>query len=618
MDPRLLKAYNDELAYLRESAREFGEEHEAVAGRLGLKTPTDPDPYVERLLEGVAFLSARVQLKLQDQYPEFTQHLLQAVQPHYLSPMPSICIAGFNPKEGDPGLVKGVTVPRGTELTATATDLGGTAVPFRTAHDVTLWPIRITQAEYLGSRAAIAPFAGTRFKAEAGLRLRFAATPGTDLKSVLPGLISIYLDGSEAVPGELYRQLAGETVAVVARDSHSAGGPWTELPVPEQIGFGDNEALLPAEARSFRGYRLLAEYFACPERFLFVGQKGLDRVFPSCTEACDVVFLFSRSVPVLGGSLSPSNFRLFATPAINLFSKHLGRVEVKAYEHEYHVVPDRTKPLDFEVWRILDVKAYGRDALEPQTVAPLHSFGALLYDWRNALFYTTRLAARRLSTREQRIRRVGDYVGTETWISLTAPGQPKLIDDVSELGITALVTSRELPQTLTFRGDNHFVASGVPAQKISVLRSPTAPRPPLGMHDAAWRVIGHLTPNYASLINQPDGDASLLRDHLTLYSRQDDASSRRQIDGVLSATSSLITRRVPGQDRMAIARGHFVRIRLDDAAFDRGRMFVFSSVLERFLAEFASINTFTQCAFESPQEGIFVTWPPRIGRQHTI
>lgn len=618
MDPRLLKAYNDELAYLRESAREFGEEHEAVAGRLGLKTPTDPDPYVERLLEGVAFLSARVQLKLKDQYPEFTQHLLQAVQPHYLSPMPSICIAAFDPKEGDPGLAKGVAVPRGTELVATATDQGGAAIPFRTAHDITLYPIRITQVEYLGSRAAIAPFAGTRFKAEAGLRLRFAATPGTELKSILPGLLSMYLDGSEAVPGELYRQMAGETVAVVARDSNSAGGAWTDLPVPEQIGFGDDEALLPADARSFRGYRLLAEYFACPERFLFVGQKGLDTVFPNCDQSCDVVFLFSRNVPMLSGALTPSNFRLFATPAINLFHKQLGRVEVKPYEHEYHVVADRTRPLDFEVWRILDVKAYGRDAIDPQTVAPLHSFGALLYDWRNALFYTTRLTARRLSTREQRIRRVNDYVGTETWISLTAPERPELIDGVAELGISAMVTNRELPQTLTFRGDNHFTASGVPVQKISVVRSPTPPRPPLGMHDAAWRVIGHLTPNYASLINQPDGDASLLRDHLTLYSRPDDASSRRQIDGVLSATSSLITRRVPGQDRMAIARGHFVRIRLDDAAFDRGRMFVFSSVLERFLAEFASINTFTQCAFESPQEGTFVTWPPRIGRQHTI
>ncbi len=618
MDPRLLKAYNDELAYLREAAREFGEEHEAVAGRLGLKTPTDPDPYVERLLEGVAFLSARVQLKQQDQYPEFTQHLLQAIQPHFLAPTPSMCIAAFEPTEGDPGLIKGVKVARGTEVTATASDQGNVPVIFRTAHDVHLWPIKISQVEYLGSRAAIAPFAGTRFKAEAGLRVRFTATTGAELAKILPGVVSLYLDGSESIPGELYRQLVGETVGVLARDANSAGGPWLNLPLPVQQGFGDDEALLPADGRSFRGYRLLAEYFACPERFFFVGQPGLDKAFAQAGEACDVVFLFSRTVPTLAGALSPANFRLFATPAINLFEKQLGRVEIKPYEHEYHVVPDRTRPVDFEVYRLLDVKAYGRDNVDPQIVAPLYAFGALLYDWRNALFYTTQLRPRRLTTREQRVRRTADYIGTETWLSLTAPGQPALIDNIQELAVRALVTNRELPETLTFRGENHFAFSNIPASKLSVVRAPTRPRPPLGMNDAAWRVIGHLTPNYATLIDQPDGNPSLLRDHLAQYSRQDDASSRRQIDGVTSIASHMISRRVPGQDRMAIARGHHVRIKLDDGAFDRARIFVFSAVLERFLAEFATINTFTECAFESPLEGIFMSWPPRIGRQHNI
>jgi len=621
MDPRLLRAYNDELAYLREAAREFGEEHEAVAGRLGLKTPTDPDPYVERLLEGVAFLSARVQLKQQDQYPEFTQHLLAAIQPHYLSPTPSMCIAQFEPREGDPGLAKGVTVPAGTAITATAAEQGGVPVVFRTGHGVKLWPVKIIQVEYLGSRAAIAPFAaGTRFKAEAGLRVRFAATAGADLAKILPGVISLYLDGSETIPGELYRQLAGETLAVMARDANSAAGTggWIELPKPVQQGFDDHEALLPHEVRSFRGYRLLTEYFACPERFFFVGLDGLARVLPTAKESVDVIFLFSRSVPSLSGALTPSNIRLFCSPAINLFEMQCGRIQMKPYEHEYHVIPDRAKPLDYEVFRVLDVNAFARENTDSQKVAPLYAFGALLYDWRNALFYTTRLRPRRLSTREQRVRRTADYVGTETWLSLTAPGQPHLLDNIHEVAVRALVTNRELPETLTFRGENHFTVQGVPVSKVSVVRAPTRPRPPMGLSDAAWRVIGHLTPNYASLVSQPGGDPSLLRDHLALYGRPDDASSRRQIDGVISVSSRPVSRRVPGRDRMAIASGHHITVRLDDAAFDRARLFLFSAVLERFLAEFATINTFTECAFESPLEGAFVQWPPRIGRQHTI
>ncbi len=621
IDPRLLRFYNDELAYLREEARAFGEEHESVAGRLGLKTPTDPDPYVERLLEGVAFLGARVQLKIADQYPEFTQHLLHAVQPHYLAPTPSMCIAGFEPKEGDPVLIKGHAVPRGTPLIAAAGEQGGASVEFRTGHDVTLWPLKITQVEYLASRVAVAPFAGAaNVRAEAGLRIRFEATAGASLPEILPKSLPLYLAGSEAVPGELYRQIIGETMAVVARSADAAAGAegWVKLPQPEQVGFADDQALLPAELRSFRGYRLLSEYFACPERFLFVDLPGLDRAFRTSPTACDVVLLFDRSSPVLHDAVAPANFRLFATPAINLFEKQLGRVRRSRFEHEHHVVPDRARPLDYEVFRVLDVQAYGANGVAPRTVAPLYAYGALLYDWSDALFYTTQLRPRRLSTREQRLRRRGEYTGTETWLSLTAPSDPARLDEVDELAVRALVTNRELPELLTFRGDQHFIVSGVPARAVTVLRAPTRPQPPLGMGDAAWRVIGHLTPNYMTIAPEEGSDPQVLRDHLALYGRPDDADARRQIDGVTAIRSTRIARRVPGMDRMAIARGHRIHVTLDDKAFDKERKFLFSAVLERFLAEFASINAFTETHVASVNEGEFQRWPLRIGRRPTI
>ena len=621
MDPRLLLAYNDELAYLRETAREFGEEHEAVASRLGLKTPTDPDPYVERLLEGVAFLGARVQLKLQDQFPEFTQHLLSATQPHYLAPMPSICVAGFQPKEGDPILIEGYTVPRHTELTAIASENGNAPVTFRTGHEFKLYPLKITEAEYLSSRAAVASFASTTSeRPEAGLRLRFESTGGAPLSKIDPADLPLYLDGSEAIPGELYRQIIGETIAVVARDPASAGDDrsWTKLPLPKQVGFADEDALLPVEQRSFRGYRLLSEFFACPERFLFANLSGLGQAFANAKTSCDVVLLFSRSSPLLPGAISLANFKLYATPAINLFQKQLGRVQVNPYDHEYHVIPDRTRPLDFEVYRILDVKAQVADTVETRPVAPLYALGALLYDWRDAIFYVPRLTMRRLSTKEQRLRRRTDYIGTETWISLTAPGNAERIEDIKELAINAYVTNRELPELLTFRGANHFTVPGGPVRSVGILRSPSKPRPPLGLNDAAWRIIAHLTPNYATLAPEDHDDPSMLRDHLTLYGRQDEAGMRKQIDGILAIRSKPVVRRVPGLDRMAVARGSRITIRLDDGSFDNGRMFLFSAVLERFLAEFTTVNSFTECIFETPLEGTLARWPARIGRKHNI
>ncbi|HEY5289706.1 MAG TPA: type VI secretion system baseplate subunit TssF [Caulobacteraceae bacterium] len=621
MDPRLLRAYNEELTYLRETAREFGEENEVVAGRLGLKNPTDPDPYVERLLEGVAFLGARVKLKLEDQFPDFTQHLLHAIQPHYLAPTPSMCVAAFEPQEGDQTLVEGFEMPRLNELTAVAKEQNGATVTFRTGQDVTLWPLKIVETEYLPSRAAVAAFAeAAGVRAEAGLRVRFASIGGAPLAKVAPPLLPIFLAGSETLPGELYRQIVGETLAVIGRSAGSAAGKagWIPLPPPEQYGFDDDCALLPAEGRSFSGYRLLSEYFACPERFLFFALRDLEKAFSTSQDACDVVFLFSRSAASLSGAVKPANLRLFATPAVNLFEKQLGRVQIKPYDHEFQLVPDRTRPLDFEVWSVTEIVAYSRSNTDPRPVAPLYAFGALLYDWREALFYVPRLSQRRLSTKEQRLRRRSDYLGTETWISLTSPGDAGRLDDVHELAVRALVTNRELPELLRFGGASDLSHAGGPVRAVSVLRAPTRPQPPLGLHDGAWRVIGHLTPNYATLASEDDDDPSLLRDHLALYGRADDPVMRRQIDGILSVRSQPVTRRVPGQDRLAFARGIRIRIKLDDASFEAARMYLFAAVIERFLAEFASVNSFTECVFESQREGVFAQWPPRMGQRRNI
>ncbi len=621
MDPRLLRAYNEELLYLRETAREFGEEYETVAGRLGLNTPTDSDPYVERLLEGVALLGARVRLKLQDQFPDFTQHLLSAIQPHYLSPTPSMCVAAFEPQEGDQAIATGFPVPRLTEMSATSADDAATPVIFRTGQDVTLWPIRITEAEYLPTRAAVAAFSGAAgVRAEAGLRLKFSGMGGVPLSAVAPPTLPIYLDGSEMVPGELYRQLIGDGVAVVARSAASAAGEaaWVKLPLAEQHGFEEDCALLPNGRRSFRGYRILSEYFACPERFLFVRLAELGKAFARCDGDCEVVFLFNRAAATLAGAVSPANFRLFATPAINLFEKQIDRVAVNEFDHEHQLIADRTKPLDFEVFRALEVTAYSQSNGDARPVAPLHAFGSLLYDWTEALFYVTRLRHRRLSTKEQRLRRRADYLGTETWISLVAPGEPRRLDGVYELAVRALVTNRELAETLRLAGSTDFRVSGIPVRAVTVVRAPTKPRPPMGISDGAWRIIGHLTPNYASFALDNDDDPSVLRDHLALYGRIDDPMLRRQIDGVLAIRSEPVTRRVAGPGRSAFARGQRLRIKLDDAPFENSRMFLFSAVLERFLGEFATVNAFTECTFESPQEGIFAQWPPRMGERRNI
>lgn len=618
MDPRLADFYDDELAYLKAQGKLFAEDHEAAAGRLGLNAG-DIDPYVERLLEGVAFLSSRVQLKIHDQFPEFTHHLLQAIQPHYLAPTPSICIAAFEPQVGDQGLLEGHVVPRGTELTAEPPVGVRTPVLFRSGHEVTLWPLTIAKAEYHGTRGAAAPYAAkAKVRAQSMLTLRIEATGGIDLDRIACDSLDIYLDGTEAVPNELYHQIIGEAVAVIARPLDGSDDRHVVLPLPGQRGFASEDALLPHDGRTLGAYRLLTEYFACPERFRFVVLDGLRQALALSSKAIEIAILFDRSSDVLVQAVTQRNFRLFATPAINLFEKQLSRVPFTLHDHEFQVVADRDGPLDFEVYRLIGVQAYDRDNRDPRTVAPLFAFGALLYDYQSALFYTTSVRPRRLSVKERRLRKRGDYTGSEVYISLTSPGDPARLETIHDLAVRALVTNRELPEMLKFAGDRHLSVSGVPARSVQVVRPPTRPLPPMGTGDAAWRVIGHLTPNYSTLVPEEGSDGELLKNHLALYGRADDPLMRSQIDGIQAVRGTPVIRRVPGLGRLAMARGIKVDIELDDASYDQSRMFLFSAVIERFLSEFAMVNSFTETIFRTKGQGEIAAWPPRIGRRHDI
>src|SRR5713101_556004 len=148
MDPRLLKYYNRELQFMREMGGEFAKEFPKIAGRLGLDGFECADPYVERLLEGFAFLAARVQLKIDAEFPRFTQHLLETIYPGYLAPVPSMAMVQFQPDPSEGSLAAGVPVPRGSALRSMLGKGEITACEYRTAHEVTLWPVEIQEVEH--------------------------------------------------------------------------------------------------------------------------------------------------------------------------------------------------------------------------------------------------------------------------------------------------------------------------------------------------------------------------------------------------------------------------------------------------------------------------------------
>lgn len=631
MDPRLVEFYDQELKYLRETAREFGAAYPTLAGRLGVNAPGEADPYVERLLEGVAFLAARVQLKLHDEFPKFTQHLLEAVYPHYLAPSPSVAVLCFDPKGDDPALDDGLVINRGSTWRIPAPEKGRSDAIFTTAHDVRLWPIRIAKIEYLSTRAAVAAAAGdSGLSGDGGVVISIEATGQAPLSALTADELTFYVGGAETLAGRIYEQLAGHTTGVALavpgrRGVLRVGGP-EALETP---AFGADAGLLPLDGRSFRGYRILQEYFACPERFHFLRVNGLRRLLAGVEgRRMDIVIATSTSDKRLAGALNSESFRLFCAPVVNLFEKRCDPVLLDSGEHEYRVVPERMRPLDYEVYRLLDVVADATSTRKRRVYQPIYRGEAQLRAGDELAFYTMRRTPTRLSTLYPTARS-SDYVGTECWIALSHP--PSARGEPDQLSVTALCTNRDIADTLRGsgtqiefdRGDASYLTS------IRAVLRPTRPRLPVGFEDARlleggrstgdrlWRLISHLRPNFESLFAD-EAAAARMREHLTLYARLDSATDKQQIEGLTGMRQEPAFRRVSSTDPLAFARGHRVSMTFDERSFPDGGAFLFSQVIDRFLSEFVSLNSFIESQIVSTQRGPIAHWGPRRGDRPTI
>ncbi|MBX3365670.1 MAG: type VI secretion system baseplate subunit TssF [Phycisphaeraceae bacterium] len=631
MDNRLLHHYNRELAHLRKGAEEFAREFPLVAKRLELEGGVCPDPYVERLLEGFAYLTARIQVKLDAEFPRFTQHLLEAVYPHFLAPTPSMCIVQFIPDASDAALAAGLRVPKGSTLKSVLGRGDHTACQYRTAHETTLYPLRLTEVQYYTREVGTLELPralGARGPIKSALRVKIEVGAGLAAGEIKISELPFFLSGSDQSPMRLHELIMAHTAGIVVR---ATGKPsaWESLldrEVIQPLGYDDEHSLLPLTPRGFHGYRLLQEYFTLPQRFLFVNLRGLDRALAERAEReFEIILAFDDEDRKLEGMIDRENVAIFCSPAINLFERRADRINVTDKEFEFHVVPDRARPLDYEVYDILGVEGFGAQGDAQQRFKPFYAANDFS-DVAGEAYFSVVRRSRVLSEKEQR--QVGKtqsltYKGSEVFLSIVDSSHAPYRSDLRQLGVETLCTNRHLPQFMPVgerAGRTDFTTElGAAVKEVRVISGPTEPKSSAAEGEVAWRLISHLTLNYLSLADSADGaGASALRDLLRLYADATDLASRRQIEGVRSVSCAPITRRVPTPGPIAFARGLEVHLTLSDTLFEGRGIFILGSVLERFFAKYVSINSFTETVLRSEERGLVHRWKPRLGQRAIV
>ena len=625
MDTRLLKHYEGELAFLRDMGGEFAEAYPKVASRLGMDALEVQDPYVERLLEGVAFLSARVQLELEMQFPALTSHLLEIVYPHYLAPTPSMMIAAFEPDMDNASLNDGHVVPRHSTLRSVLAQDDTTACVFRSAHDVTMWPITISEAEYIDGRGALVAAGVSRdTEARAGIRLRLQRHGGAPISELSLDKLTLFLNNNEGSNWALHELLSTQVTGLVGRSTDRRADWTTQLHngavVP--IGFSPEEALLPNPRRSFDGYRLLQEYFAMPERFHFVELQGLGMALSRAKGSdVDIYILLKDGEASLAPSITAEAFTLNATPAINLFPKRCTRIHVTSADIEQHVVADRTAPLDYEIYGLTNVNGISGHDEDDIQFRPFYSADDFTAAGETHPAYYTQHRRMRQRTEKERLKGVRtSYLGSELYVSMVDPKQAPYPSKMDQLAVEAMVTNRDLPLLLATGSSGVFhLPDGGPAKSISTPVSPTRPRPTLAQGDTAWRLISHLSLNYLSINEAEKGSgAEALRELIGIYAPDGDKVIGKQMEGIQDITTRPIVRRMADEVLSTAVRGLEIKLTFDESFFEGTSVYLLGSVLERFFRKYVTLNSFTETVLATQQRGEIARWRPETGMGRII
>lgn len=608
MSDALLAYFNRELQALRGLAGEFAERHPKIAGRLRLTKDTVDDPHVGRLLEGVAFLGARVQHRLDDEFPELTDGLLSVLYPHYLAPMPSVAITRF---AADPGMPGPAHLPAG--LAIESEPVGGEPCQFRTAYPLTLWPIEV-EAVRLSGMPLPAPPNPAAEEAVSCLRITLRCVdPAVTFTQLGLDRLRFFLGGEQG--SLLLELLLAHTVSIALADDHTDARPVILPPDALQaVGFAPEEALFPWPARSFSGFRLLSEYFAAREKFLFIDITRLDaKTMVSAGNRMDIFVYLDRAIPDLERSVQASSLTLGCTPIVNLFEQKCDPVQLDHTSIEYRIEPDVRRPASLEIWSVERV----RESLpggEFRTWQPFHRLtrrhtGDAADVGR---FFGT---ARRETT--------GGIRGTDVFLLPHDAGFDPQDETTGVLSIDALCCNRDLPTSLPFGGGRPTLRLVEGAAVVTGLTCLTAPTPTLRMplqERGFWRLISHLSLGHLSVVGG-EAAADALREVLRLYDCRESTESRAAIRALLDVSSRPGTARIPGLSGPGKRAGGFCRgldvtLTFDGQAWTTNGLYVLASVLDRFLALHATVNSFvrTEVRLRGRPE-VVAKWPPRAGSQ---
>lgn len=593
MANRFLNWYNSELGSLRKRAARFAQQHPKIAGRLRLTPEAVDDPHVERLVQGFAYTAARIRQKIDDDFPELTETMLEALYPHYLAQIPSMSILKFDPspqQDESIGLSRGMIVD--------SEPVRGDTCRFSTTQDLRLSPIAVTDCK-LAQPPYVAPPAPD-LSPMACLSISVATTGPVDALANLDlDRLTFFIRAPFATGAALYELLFNHTIGIAAgRHREDKAALRLSPGALKPVSFDHDRRMLPYSKRSFPGFRLLAEFFALPEKFLFFELSGLKSFLGSIPgKEFHLFFYLDTPASTLANAVGATSFDLNCTPVINLFEQRAEPISVDHMRDEYDVLPDARYNSTREIYAIERVDISDQKG-QRKEVPPFFGRKKQSNESRAGIYWQyTRDIDEDNKSFKAKLRFVDMNLN---------PAAP---EDHLVASVDTLCINRGLPELLPFGGGQpYFKAQAAVAEigHIHCLLPPTHTHRFESQGESYWKLISHLSLNHLPLTS---GDPEILKSMLRLYDFRHAPEMRSLIEAISSVTSQKATARLSDG---SIASGVDVTIEFNDALIDRGVAYLFGSVLSHFFGLYASINTFARLTVRLTGLALpVVRFPPR-------
>lgn len=606
MNKSFLDKYHQELKFFRDAAKAFAEEHPQAAPRLGLAAPEIEDPYVERLIEAVSFLTARINLKIDAEYPKFVHHILKVIHPDLVQPYPSVAVAELFPSD-----LRAVTIEQGESVITKTKSKGHATCQFSVCSNTQIFPFEIENIKYSHNISDLNSILNNKKDYKSILNVSLKIPAGFFVENFQISNLQWFISSHDlTVSSELLFFIAEKCKSIQVDLKGNVDWQYKLKPDFSFSGFDDYISFFNKRSTNYSKH--IIDYAVLPDKYLFFKIVNFSEVIESLKEkgllsfqttelgtilskeiTLDLNFVFNDTSEILNRYIDNKSLSLNTVVLNNAFNKST-RVLVDQLTNEQHIVIDRLRPRDFEVISVEKVDGYSKLNHQIKNFEPIYKlnnntdhFNEDTYGFFSEIYKQSHSVSKKTS-----------YKGSECYVLLTNQLKHGIESDLNQISVQTWCSNRALPSEISWSLDQDLkmLDDSLKIRKIKRHTGFTTPISAPIENASLWRLLNLVSSNFVSLDYQNEDELTQqIKNSLYLFYEITNSSAfKSQVNAIQKVQVEKIRKVIRVQHNLTPVIGLKFIIKLDEMLMSHVHPYFWGRVLLEYLKGFSPMNQFIE------------------------